>query len=79
MTTWPIGDPLPDTKDLIVPGAKLRRHFMDGSSELWHVYEIIEDDWIVFKKYNPKRGWEYFITDLLACKMGLSNGGLTLR
>ena len=58
-------------------GAKLRRRFLDNSTQLWHVYEIIEDDWIVFKRYNPSRGWVYFIVDIMTCDIALKNGGLT--
>lgn len=52
---------------------------MDNTSQLWHVYQVIEDDWIVFKRYDQKRGWEYFIVDIIQCHIALANGGLTRR
>jgi hypothetical protein len=74
------GDVPQAIRDLLVPGTKLLRRQLGGhKAQLWHVRAVVDDDCIVFRRYDPKLGWLYFAVDIDECASALANGGLALK
>lgn len=74
------GDVPQAVRDLLVIGTKLLRRQLSGHKpQLWHVRAVVDDDCIVFRRYDPKLGWLYFAVDIAQCNSALANGGLVLR
>lgn len=52
--------PLPD---YVLPGASLRLSYGEGNpnNKLIHIRAIVDDEWVVFRRWSHRRGWVYVV------------------
>lgn len=65
---------------MIQPGAKVRHLFgyqtPNPTSEIWHIRAIVDDNYVVCRKWHAGRGWQYFLESMISFHLTYINGGL---
>ncbi len=67
-----------ELRDLLRPGKAVRLFYNEGNpnNEIRHIRAVVDDEFIVYRVWTPRRKWMYYITGYYGFLLAYRDGDL---